>query len=190
MIDISSNNHLEGEPIDWSAVRESGIRAVMIKATEGIRYVNPYLRADYDGARKVGLDVGFYHFARPVQNTPQPELGHFVETVKGLSHQCGMALDFEALNGHSPTSFRDWVSDFLHGLRQHTDWPVLYCDRSVHSALGGEPYGAFLWLASPGTHPDHMPWAWQAGIVTVPGISGPVDHDLLYATPGRPWPER
>lgn len=188
MIDVSSNNHPEGEPIDWANVHYSGIDAVMVKATEGTTYVNPYFASDVEGAHKAGMSVGFYHFAHPVQNNVAMELHHFVDACRGHSHECGMALDFEDLGGRDPARFRPWVADFLHGLRSHTAWPVLYCDRSVLAGLGTGIAGHFLWIASPGVHPTDRPWAWQCGPATVPGISGPVDLDHLYAVPGKHWP--
>ena len=38
--------------IDWESVANSGVEAVIIQASEGTFYRDPYLQEFYDGARK------------------------------------------------------------------------------------------------------------------------------------------
>jgi hypothetical protein len=59
-VDVSSYQEDEfplttpgGQPVDF----------VIIKATQGLGYLNPELQGQLDWARKNGLSVGFYHFA-------------------------------------------------------------------------------------------------------------------------------
>ena len=61
-IDVS---HYQGE-IDWQeVVRNEQISYVYIKATEGASLVDEYYLQNLEGARRVGLSVGSYHFYRP-----------------------------------------------------------------------------------------------------------------------------
>jgi Glycosyl hydrolases family 25 len=60
ILDLSSNNP---HPIDFKAVAASGVSAVIVKATEGTGYTNPYYAEDMAGARAAGLQVAAYHFA-------------------------------------------------------------------------------------------------------------------------------
>lgn len=48
--------------IDWESVANSGVEAVIIQASEGTFYRDPYLQEFYDGARRNNLKIGFYHF--------------------------------------------------------------------------------------------------------------------------------
>ena len=60
ILDLSSNNP---HPIDFKAVAASGVSAVIVKATEGTGYTNPFYAEDMAGARAAGLQVAAYHFA-------------------------------------------------------------------------------------------------------------------------------
>ncbi|WP_431732283.1 GH25 family lysozyme [Clostridium botulinum] len=54
-IDISMHNG----SINFGAVKSSGCNIVIIKATEGVQYVDPYLNQHYNGAKAAGLNIGF-----------------------------------------------------------------------------------------------------------------------------------
>ena len=60
IIDLSSNNP---HPIDFNAVKASGVTGVIVKATEGTGYTNPFYAQDMAGARAAGLDVAAYHLS-------------------------------------------------------------------------------------------------------------------------------
>ncbi len=57
-IDISMHNGI----VNFSALKNGGIKTVIIKATEGVDYIDPYFERHYKGANAQGLNVGFYHF--------------------------------------------------------------------------------------------------------------------------------
>ena len=57
-IDISNHNG----SIDFLKVKNSGIEVVIIKATEGIDWIDSKLDVYYNSALNVGLKIGFYHF--------------------------------------------------------------------------------------------------------------------------------
>ena len=72
-IDLSKWNHKvnsngEYEPIDWVALKESGVDFVILKIGSSIRDngnlggIEPTFEADYAGAKAAGLDVGVYFF--------------------------------------------------------------------------------------------------------------------------------
>ncbi|MCO5609234.1 hypothetical protein L7F22_063458 [Adiantum nelumboides] len=48
----------------WAATYCKGARFAYVKATEGTSYVNPYFAHQYNGAYRVGMIWGAYHFAR------------------------------------------------------------------------------------------------------------------------------
>ena len=56
-IDVASHQHPDNAPIDWAAVAAAGWAFVIVKATEGVGYVNPFFAQDVAGARAAGLDA-------------------------------------------------------------------------------------------------------------------------------------
>ena len=184
MIDVSSLQHPHGAAINYEQVAASGVQAVMVKASEGVHYVNPWLAKDGEEFRKAGLHVGFYHFAHPGQTSPAEQVDYFARAVGTLRHDIGLSLDLERKDGKRWAQLADWAHTFLDALGHHTQWASLYTDRSWLADLPGAPFNHRLWLASPGVHPDRRPFAWQMGTATVPGISAMVDVGQLYDIPG------
>ncbi|WPS88538.1 glycoside hydrolase family 25 protein [Brevibacillus halotolerans] len=60
-IDVSK---WQGE-INWNQVASDGVRYAFIKATEGTSLVDRKLKENAQGANRVGIKVGYYHFAHP-----------------------------------------------------------------------------------------------------------------------------
>lgn len=89
--------------LNFTLVKEASINIVYIKATEGLRYVNPYAQQHYHEAKAQGLKVGFYHFFWPSLD-PVKQMQHFVNTIAnlGLTYDCRLALDVEDTKGCSP----------------------------------------------------------------------------------------
>jgi GH25 family lysozyme M1 (1,4-beta-N-acetylmuramidase) len=92
-IDLS---HWNGS-IDFHKVKESGVQIVMLKATEGINHVDRKLEANYQSAKAVGLNVGFYHFFLPEDREHAcKQAGHFARTLSAMPADCRYALDVES----------------------------------------------------------------------------------------------
>lgn len=187
-IDISSNNR---HPIDFKRVKASGIDGVWIKATEGNNYTNPFCKGDATAARKAGLRVGFYHFARPDKFLAREEAVRFVRVVRdagGIKRRdLRPALDMEHGTPHS--SYTDWcrawnkiVTDSL-GVG-----PLFYSYSSYINGMHPTvPIGYGLWLADYSSnngaeHPTSAPWPWKKYVAhqytsrgTVAGVAGLVD---------------
>ena len=55
---------------------------VICKATEGVGFIDPKFKRNQSEARRVGLPLGFYHFARPdLGNSPEAEADFFLNIV-------------------------------------------------------------------------------------------------------------
>lgn len=96
-VDVSENQH----DIDWEAVAADGIDFAMIRlgyrgATEGGLYLDGQYRANMDGARNAGLDVGVYFFsqARTVDEAVE-EADFVLGYLDGVSLQYPIAFDSE-----------------------------------------------------------------------------------------------
>src|ERR1051325_5761098 len=57
-------SHYQGT-INWTTVKNAGIKFAWAKATESTGYTDPYFTANENNAKAVGIPIGGYHFARP-----------------------------------------------------------------------------------------------------------------------------
>jgi GH25 family lysozyme M1 (1,4-beta-N-acetylmuramidase) len=181
MLDVSANNHTNGSVLPWIALHKAGYQAVMIKATEGDNYVNPFLEVDVKGATEAGFEIGYYHFGQPSGSNGQPEVNHFWQTVKNLPRQIGCALDLEVTNGLPWQTLAKYVNSFLADIPSEVVNKVHYTNPDFLDHLNQwlDPHP--LWLASWGKQPRQHVWAWQMGQAAVAGMPSPVDVGVLYA---------
>ena len=88
---------------------KSQIKFVIIKATEGLSYVNPYCDMHYQQAKAANVMRGFYHFARNEQgHTAEQEAEYFYNNTKGYIHDGIAVLDWE-----TNTADVAWAKRFL-----------------------------------------------------------------------------
>lgn len=184
-IDVSSYQHEDERPIEWNYVRSSGVHAVLVKATEGTDYVNPWLERDCRGAYDAGLKVGQYHFAHPGQGKPEEQASYFWEQVKGLPRDLCVMLDLEVQEALSWPELSEWGKAFCDAFEGHSHTIVLYSNRDYLENMPAAPWGHKLLFADPdrtmGRRPRRRVWGWQRSWTEmVMGISGEVDLDELW----------
>lgn len=182
-IDIS---HWQGI-VNFNKVRDSGVQAVYIKATEGLNYIDPSLKQFYQGAKATGLKVGFYHFfrAKNEANAVQ-QAQHFADAIQGMDHDCRPALDIETTEGLGKATLSNLAKVFLDKVQQLAGPAVLYTytsfvNESLNSVLAPYP----LWVANyrSGSPGSNSVWGakwvgWQySDKGSVPGVKGNVDLD-------------
>jgi GH25 family lysozyme M1 (1,4-beta-N-acetylmuramidase) len=64
-IDVSHHNSNSGLPLSfYQTVKKAGVKGVVVKVSEGSYYVDPAASVNVANARKAGLIVSAYHFAR------------------------------------------------------------------------------------------------------------------------------
>jgi lysozyme len=178
-IDVS---HWQPDPIDWQAVRASGVVGVIHKATEGESYVDPTLHKHAYEAHGAGLAWATYHFLRPGSIAAQ--MKHYLETIEPqpgervcLDHE-DSAVSLEAL---------EQAVEYLQADSRNLQVTV-YSGHLIKEQLrdAWSPILATtsLWMAhytaasAPSWPKTTWPvWtAWQyTDNADVPGIEGPVD---------------
>ena len=144
--------------------------ALIVKATEGTTYVNPFCDGEFQEALKLGKKLGVYHFARNANgNTPEAEAKFFVENTRGYIGKAIPVLDWE----DKDTSNVAWALKWLQEVEKaYGCKPMLYTSESVvnaydWSAVAAGDYG--LWCAK---YRDYIPdYNWDmAGAGPAPSI--------------------
>jgi hypothetical protein len=164
VIDVSSAQHPNNAPINWTQVAAAGVTTAIIKATQGTTYTNPWYDRDVFEAAVAGLQVMAYHYAD--FTNAQAEADYF-KSVAGNLAQAG---DFET------STNAQWMRSFLLALGRPADQLLAYGSEStfgsVYQQLPALPWVAAYQANSPG-------WGvlWQfTSTATIPGIVGTVDQ--------------
>lgn len=204
-IDVS---HWQGS-INWTSVRNSGIRFAYIKATEGTSYKDPRFNYNYPQAYYAGVIRGAYHFARPNLSSGTAQADYFVNNGGAWSadnRTLPGALDIEhnpysggMCYGLSTTQMRQWITDFYNRYKARTGRDVvIYTTASWWNTCTGSWTGMAtkspLWVAHWGVHSPSLPAGWSSTTWTfwqwtscrsVPGISGCVDGNRFNGSIDR-----
>lgn len=123
------------QEIDFEQVANDDVQIVYIKSSEGTSYEDPYFETNYEGAKRNGLKVGFYHYltARTVQEA-EDEAQFFAATISGKSVDCKLAMDFESFGNLTTSQINEISQAFLNRLQQLTGKEVIiYSD--VYDAI-------------------------------------------------------
>lgn len=203
-IDVSHHRGV----IDWGQVAEDGISFGIVKATDGISFIDPRFDANWTGMRRVGLVRGAYHFFRPLAD-PRKQAEHYLSVVGDILHATDLpaVLDVEAY----PSSVREGFYALSLGerLRRIGEWlnivaaatnqtPMIYTNISTWRATLGDSLAFVdhpLWVANYEVEIPRVPaenwggrgWTfWQytsSGVVA--GINGglpPVDVNVYQGS--------
>ena len=200
-IDLSSHN---GE-VDFSKVVRAGVKYAWIKVTEGTTHVNPGFQKKFEDARRAGLIVGAYHFARPDTYAGDPkdwknEADNFLKQLEVARLECGDLVPVVDLEQGLKTDDNyncEWYLNWLDYVGCQTKTrPVVYTARwawqlyimkgsnELQNQLSTYP----LWLASynEGVQPERTPDIWNkwdvwqyTGSGTVPGVTGRCDQNWM-----------
>jgi GH25 family lysozyme M1 (1,4-beta-N-acetylmuramidase) len=189
LIDLSNNNP---SPIDFAAVRGHGVYGAWMKVTEGSGFVDVDFHIRAVDARRAGLRVGGYHFARPAESPAVVQAAFFCHHLVSVGRRdLHPVLDLEDAGGLSARALHDWARIFLRtvdrlmGVKAITySGPAFVTERHWQRTFGT---GAGLWLADYGPddgtdHGPHIPAPWRSivahqytSVGRVPGIEGKVD---------------
>lgn len=194
-LEPSSNRIYEGidisswqKDIDFEKIKEQGIEIVYIKASEGRSLADPYLKINYENAKRSGLKVGFYHFVRATNVArAEEEAQFFASVISGMAPDCRLAMDFEVFGGFRSNEINLISEAFLNKLRQITKKElVIYSNthnaRTVFSKELAQQYP--LWVAQYYVEKPSNNGKWNSWIGfqftnrgILEGIDGYVDRD-------------
>ncbi len=192
VIDIASHQgDVNQKAIDFDAV--------IIKATEGKTYINPYCDSEFQEAYKLGKKLGVYHFARNTNNSATDEANFFITQTKGYIGKAIPILDWE----DSDTSDVAWALKWLQLVEKaYGCKPMIYMSESVvnrydWSKVASGNYGLWVakyrdyiadydWnMASAGSAPSVKYWKtialWQwTSAGRLDGHNGNLDCSIFY----------
>lgn len=173
--------------VDYTAVRNSGIDVVYIKASQGDNIIDSYFRINYNDAKASGLKVGFYHYLTArTQEDAIRQADFFASVISNTSPDCKLAMDFESFGNLSFAEINNISRAFLERVREVTEREVIiYSDASNARNVFGEELAEEypLWIAEYGVEfPSQTNWKFWEGFQytstgIVSGIRGYVDRN-------------
>ncbi|KAH7913918.1 glycoside hydrolase family 25 protein [Hygrophoropsis aurantiaca] len=185
--------------INWNSVRGNGVSFAYIKATEGVSYVNPTFKSQWNGAVKNGIIRGAYHFAHPNSGPGDAQARYFVSQGGGWKNDSQTlpgALDIEynpakggnACYGLSQASMVKWIHDFSHqyySLAGRT--PVIYTTTDWWKTCTGNTADFTdhdLWIAHHSSTVGPIPAGWTFALFWQYAEKGsnPGDQDYFAGT--------
>lgn len=195
--DVSSWQHDAGRPIDWFAVRAAGHGFAMVKATEGLHYVNPYFVQDSLHMRVAGMARGTYHYAHP-DLPPEPQAALYAAIVLGQNGPLDLppVLDIEHSGGLPPAALIDWTHRYLNTVQALTGRvPIIYTYPTFWKTAMADSdrfHRYPLWIADYRDRPQpEVPGRWPAWTFwqqtdsgSIPGIHGPTDVNVYSGAQG------
>lgn len=174
-------------------VYKNNTNFLFIKASEGVGFTDPKFSRNQSEARRVGIPLGFYHFARPdLGNSPEAECDWFLKVCNGPHAGEVMALDYECANQKQADV--DWCKKFLDRLQAKIGVKAfIYLNQSQLKTFnwksivdGGYP----LWVAAYTFDPNNNNFytgAWSYAAMQqwtssqkVPGIPTNCDGDAFF----------
>jgi GH25 family lysozyme M1 (1,4-beta-N-acetylmuramidase) len=182
-IDVS---HWQGN-IQWDKVAKDGIDFVMLKATESNNYIDPTFYDHANNAKKAGLLVGAYHFARfsSVEKAIK-EADYFIKVIKASSidFEMPLVLDLESNDSHlSKKDLSECMNVFIERVQKETGKEVmLYTFKAFLENNLNKPLAVPFWYARYGVEQPDIPCdIWQhTDKGKVNGIAGIVDMNCTF----------
>lgn len=195
-IDVSQ---WQGE-IDWKKVKDTGVEFAMLRV--GYQYgfggenvLDPYFKANLDGAKSNHIPVGVYYYS--YAKTPDEAKSQAEWILKMLGNtelELGVAFDWENWASFNSAKMSIYTINktaetFFSVVRDAEYKPVLYSSKNYLDLIWqpeklAEKFDDLnIWLAQ---YHDYVTYRgsyqiWQmTDSGTVPGIEGPVDLDIMY----------
>lgn len=133
-IDISKHQSANKTPINWGLLKQNDPKVdfVYIKATQGVNYVDPFLKIHADAAHAAGIPIGYYHFASLNDNAvtvdATREAKDFLRAIALMPKATmPLALDIEENKIKlSREAFLQWINAFCSVLKDANRDFIIY----------------------------------------------------------------
>lgn len=168
--------------INWNKVaKDSTIKFVYVKATEGTSIQDPFYRTNLTKAKKAGLLVGSYHLYSS-KTTAYQQMGNIRSVIKKNEQDLVPVLDIEG--HHSGRLYMERVDKLLELMeREYGVKPIIYTSEKVYKThFAGKKYAKYhIFIANYRSYPTTRFTLWQyteRGHCS--GISGYVDFNRFH----------
>jgi GH25 family lysozyme M1 (1,4-beta-N-acetylmuramidase) len=166
---------------DAAAYAASGRQAIIVKATEGVGYINPHYAAWRDAAHEHGLVTGEYHYmgdsVHGVLHPAVDEAHYFLGVVGPWSPGRLAVCDVESpqhgayLYGMSAQQAADWTGVFLDTCAAEGGWPGMGYSMSGAGVIQRLRAPYLRWYAAyPGPVPGDRALHQFSSSAPVPGV--------------------
>lgn len=151
-LDVYSGNGT----MNWPLIAGTGKDFAMVKATEGIGFIDPALTTNETNATAAGIYVGCYDFAHPESNNPVTEADYFVTHASAAGAfapgKLVPMLDLEKGLGDTivgASSLSAWARAWCDEVFAKTGAkPTIYVNQNYASNLTSTAAAYPLWLAA------------------------------------------
>lgn len=134
------------EKVDLAAIKASGALGVLIKVSQGTRWINPVGNALIDKALAAGLLVGALHYVEPEYNEPETEVSWRLSKALAVPLALGLVLEIDPPNGADLYALSTGLEQAAKMLALAGYEPGLRCSAATLSTLSGAP-GSSRWWA-------------------------------------------
>lgn len=187
ILGLDVSNH-QGD-INWDLVKNDHFKFVVIKATEGKDFLDKNFEKNWEGAKRIGLTRGAYHFFT-FKSSGIEQARHFINTVPKEPGCLPPAIDLEFGGNSKKIPLREELNkelqDFIREVRNHYGVePIIYAlYNSYQEYLTGRYQENPVWIRDILWHPklkDGRDWVfWQySNRGRVSGIKGFVDLNVF-----------
>lgn len=171
--------------VDFNSVKQSGIKAVYMKASESNYFIDQYAAENSVNAKKAGLKVGYYHFLTGT-SAPEEQARLFYNCIKDKPNDLKPCVDVEV----SPSTASEYTIRFINEFKKLSNMDVvIYTYSNFISNFDSSLSQYSLWEANYNDTPFSLPsngiWTNRAGHQysskgTVPGVNAQeVDLDVF-----------
>ena len=175
--------------INWSQVsKDKRVSYVYLKATEGVKLVDPTYKYNHRAVRKAGIPVGAYHFFSPTAS-PQQQLSNFKKNVDPRSQDLIPIVDVEVAPRRKSQilPFLKNLRTFIKGIEKHYGCqPIIYTSVNFYNDYLARRFSdcSFMFARysdkAPRLKPNVRFLIWQfTDSGRIKGINGDVDRSCL-----------
>lgn len=178
-VDLSHHNEVS----DWSEIQSAELSFVILKATDGMDYLDPTFDDRFTTVKTLGLIRGAYHFYE-TNDDPLVQANWFIKNVPLEAGDLPPIVDIERVKAPVANNLHGEFKLFLKTLEDHYgSKPIIYTGPNFWEHVMKEHLPSYpLWIAEYGKDTPTIPDGWQSWTMwqfteknTVPGITGPTD---------------
>ncbi|MFI3326978.1 MAG: GH25 family lysozyme [Clostridia bacterium] len=178
--------------IDFSEVKDSGVKVVIIRVASGSDYEDSKWESNYESATDEGLYIGFYQYVTATSvDEAVTQAEYFYELVKDKTYDFGLVMDFEPSDELSTETINEIALAYLEKLETLTgETPIIYSDVSRINNVWDSSLSEYpLWVAEydvsePSSTGDWSEWIGfqYSDTGSINGIDGDVDLDYFKSS--------